>query len=239
MTRHESDQHGRITGRGFRSRQDDAFRALNDSIGFDWRLAPYDVDQSIAHATMLAAQRDHRRRRPGAADAGPGAGPRRAAIRQVPVRRRRRGHPHGDRAPVDRDRRSGRWRLHTARSRNDQVATDVAMFVHAHAQDARERIGRLARTLIVAAERHLDWPMPGYTHLQRAQPVYCRIICWPTSGCSSATATGSRPSSRHAAGCRSAPARWPGSTSIPIAGRSPRAGFHRRRGELDRRRLQP
>src|SRR6202000_2956724 len=53
---HGSDQHGRITGRGFRSRQDDAFRALNDSIGFDWRLAPYDVDQSIAHATMLAAQ---------------------------------------------------------------------------------------------------------------------------------------------------------------------------------------
>src|SRR6202000_2708356 len=37
---HGSDQHGRITGRGFRSRQDDAFRALNDSIGFDWRAAP-------------------------------------------------------------------------------------------------------------------------------------------------------------------------------------------------------
>ena len=38
------DRPGRITGRGFQSRQDDAFRALNDSIGFDWRLAPYDVD---------------------------------------------------------------------------------------------------------------------------------------------------------------------------------------------------
>jgi argininosuccinate lyase len=50
------DHQGRITGRGFASRQDDAFRALNDSIGFDWRLAPYDVDQSIAHATMLGAQ---------------------------------------------------------------------------------------------------------------------------------------------------------------------------------------
>ncbi|MGH2889958.1 MAG: lyase family protein, partial [Solirubrobacteraceae bacterium] len=35
---------------------DDGFRALNDSIGFDWRLAPYDVDQSIAHASMLAAR---------------------------------------------------------------------------------------------------------------------------------------------------------------------------------------
>ena len=63
-------------------------------------------------------------------------------------------------------------KLHTARSRNDQVATDVAMFVRAHADEARGRIERLAATLISAAERHLDWPMPGYTHLQRAQPVY-------------------------------------------------------------------
>jgi argininosuccinate lyase len=63
-------------------------------------------------------------------------------------------------------------RLHTARSRNDQVATDMAMFVRAHARDALERIIRLARTVTDTAERHLDWPMPGYTHLQRAQPVY-------------------------------------------------------------------
>jgi argininosuccinate lyase len=63
-------------------------------------------------------------------------------------------------------------RLHTARSRNDQVATDVAMFVRAHAHAAMERIDRLARTLTDCAERHLDWPMPGYTHMQRAQPVY-------------------------------------------------------------------
>ena len=63
-------------------------------------------------------------------------------------------------------------RLHTARSRNDQVATDVAMFVRAHAHEAIERIRRLAATLIDQAERHLDWPLPGYTHLQRAQPIY-------------------------------------------------------------------
>ncbi len=63
-------------------------------------------------------------------------------------------------------------RLHTARSRNDQVATDVAMFVRAHAYDAATSIARLATVVIDVAERHLDWPMPGYTHLQRAQPVY-------------------------------------------------------------------
>ena len=63
-------------------------------------------------------------------------------------------------------------KLHTARSRNDQVATDVAMFVRAHAAQARARIGGLAETLVSVAENHLDWRMPGYTHLQRAQPVY-------------------------------------------------------------------
>ncbi len=63
-------------------------------------------------------------------------------------------------------------RLHTARSRNDQVATDVAMFVRAHALQARERLAALMSLLADLAERHIDWPMPGYTHLQRAQPVY-------------------------------------------------------------------
>ena len=64
-------------------------------------------------------------------------------------------------------------KLHTARSRNDQVATDMAMFVRAHAQEALradQRPGRAPWSTV--AERHLDWPMPGYTHLQRAQPVY-------------------------------------------------------------------
>jgi argininosuccinate lyase len=46
------------------------------------------------------------------------------------------------------------------------------MFVRAHAQQAVSELGALGATLIELAERHLDWPMPGYTHLQRAQPVY-------------------------------------------------------------------
>jgi argininosuccinate lyase len=63
-------------------------------------------------------------------------------------------------------------KLHTARSRNDQVATDVALFVRAHTLTAKEYIVELMRVLADLAERHIDWPMPGYTHLQRAQPVY-------------------------------------------------------------------
>jgi argininosuccinate lyase len=63
-------------------------------------------------------------------------------------------------------------KLHTARSRNDQVATDLGMFVQDHATRARDETRRLGQTLVGLAETHLDWPMPGYTHLQRAQPVY-------------------------------------------------------------------
>ena len=63
-------------------------------------------------------------------------------------------------------------KLHTARSRNDQVATDLAMFVLEQARAAHDAAGELMGALLDRAEEHLDWPLPGYTHLQRAQPVY-------------------------------------------------------------------
>jgi argininosuccinate lyase len=63
-------------------------------------------------------------------------------------------------------------KVHTARSRNDQVVTDVAMFTRAAARSAIEQLDVYLATLVDAAERHLDWALPGYTHLQRAQPVY-------------------------------------------------------------------
>jgi argininosuccinate lyase len=63
-------------------------------------------------------------------------------------------------------------RLHTARSRNDQVVTDLAMFTRERAVAAQAAIGDLMAVALARAEEHLDWPLPGYTHLQRAQPVY-------------------------------------------------------------------
>ena len=63
-------------------------------------------------------------------------------------------------------------KLHTARSRNDQVATDVALFTRDAAGTAAAGMEALAATLVDVAERHVDWALPGYTHLQRAQPVY-------------------------------------------------------------------
>jgi argininosuccinate lyase len=63
-------------------------------------------------------------------------------------------------------------RLHTARSRNDQVATDLMLYTRQRAAHAWMEIGELMVVLLDRAERHADWPMPAYTHLQRAQPVY-------------------------------------------------------------------
>ena len=148
------------------------FRKLSDSIGFDWRLGPYDVQQSRAHASMLAGRgiiseqdRDELHR----------------GLAQVERELAEGSFPFED---GDEDihmaieRRVGEivgavgGKLQTARSRNDQVATDMAMFVRAHAHQALTGIVALGQTLLVVAEAHLDWPMPGYTHLQRAQPVY-------------------------------------------------------------------
>jgi argininosuccinate lyase len=156
----------------FSEPQHAAFRALNDSLRFDWRLGPYDVQQSRAHARMLAAagiisdlERDGLL----------------LALEQVERELADGTFPFADgdedihmaieRRVTELGGRVG-GKLHTARSRNDQVATDVAMFVRAHASRAVEQTSRVAQTLADLAESHLDWPMPGYTHLQRAQPVY-------------------------------------------------------------------
>ena len=113
----------------FSEPQDPAFHALNRSLDFDRRLWPHDVAQSRAHARMLAAQgiigEDDRDALLAGLDAVE------AELRDgtLPVRARRRGHPHGGRAAADRARRArSAGKLHTARSRNDQVATDVALF---------------------------------------------------------------------------------------------------------------
>jgi argininosuccinate lyase len=151
---------------------DRTFRALNDSIGFDWRLGPYDVAQSRAHAAMLAARGiisdEDRTALEAALDRVEGelsSGSFRFADGDEDI------HMAIERRVTELAGPAG-GRLHTARSRNDQVATDIAMFARAHALEAVNRIEALGRALIEAAERHLDWPMPGYTHLQRAQPVY-------------------------------------------------------------------
>jgi len=62
-------------------------------------------------------------------------------------------------------------KLHTARSRNDQIALDIRMYLRDEVAEILRRLSGLRSTLVDLAERHLDIIMPGYTHLQRAQPV--------------------------------------------------------------------
>ena len=156
----------------FAEPQHPVFQRLNASIGLDWRLGPYDVAQSRAHATMLAAQgiisdADRDALLAGldeiAAEFEVGSFPFRDDDEDIHMAIERRLTELV--GPVG-------GKLHTARSRNDQVATDVAMFTRAHALTAIERLSRLQQVLLELAERHEDWAMPGYTHLQRAQPVY-------------------------------------------------------------------
>jgi argininosuccinate lyase len=152
--------------------QDPVFQKLNASISFDWRLGPYDIAQSRAHSSMLAAQgiisdaeRDELRRALDEVERELDEG-------RFPF------HPDDEDIHMAVERRVTELagpvggKLHTARSRNDQVATDLAMFVRAHALGTADRVTSVMATLVERAEAHLDWPIPGYTHLQRAQPVY-------------------------------------------------------------------
>jgi argininosuccinate lyase len=156
----------------FSEPQDPAFARLNASIGFDWRLGPYDVAQSRAHVTMLASvgviTAEDRNALLAALDE---VGRELDSGRFAFAAGDEDIHMAVERRVTELAGRVG-GRLHTARSRNDQVATDMAMFVRAHAQRALEGCAELMGVLVDVAEAHLDWPMPAYTHLQRAQPVY-------------------------------------------------------------------
>jgi argininosuccinate lyase len=156
----------------FSDSQDPLFQALNSSIAFDFRLAPYDIEQSLAHARMLAkseiiSAEDLEQLETGL-----------SAVREEIEEDRFQVREGDEDVHMAIERRlteivgSVGGKLHTARSRNDQVATDVAMLVRAHSLTAKQLLLALMGTLVELSERHLDWPMPGYTHLQRAQPVY-------------------------------------------------------------------
>src|SRR6202012_3798975 len=71
-------------------------------------------------------------------------------------------------------------RLHTARSRNDQVATDMRLWTREACEGTMARIVRLQRVLALRARQHVDVLMPGYTHMQRAQPVRLahHLLAW-------------------------------------------------------------
>jgi len=156
----------------FHEPQHPDFQRLNSSIDFDRRLWPQDLTQSRAHARMLAERGIITAEDREALLAG---------LDAVERELRDGGFPF---APDDEDihmaieRRLTELagpvggRLHTARSRNDQVVTDLAMYTRERTAEAQVALSSLMEVLLARAQQHIDWAMPGYTHLQRAQPVY-------------------------------------------------------------------
>ncbi len=156
----------------FAEEQDPLFRRINSSISFDRRLAPFDLEQSRAHARALNRlgvldDDELERMLEGLDEVGSELEGERFEFSEddedihMAIERRLTEliGPLGG-------------KLHTARSRNDQVATDLALAVRAHSARAVALLEELQRTLLELAESHRDWRAPAYTHLQRAQPVY-------------------------------------------------------------------
>ena len=146
-------------------------QAINVSIGFDRRLAAQDIRGSHAHANMLAAQgiitkKDNASIQRGLKlilrEINDGTFPYRDEFEDIHLNiEARLNELIGD--------ASGR--LHTARSRNDQVATDFRLWVRDALDSFDVQFDKLQRALLVQAEKNADTLMPGFTHLQSAQPV--------------------------------------------------------------------
>jgi argininosuccinate lyase len=148
------------------------FQRLNASLRFDRRLWPQDLAQSRAHVRMLADREIVTAEDRDALLAGLDAVRRELSEGSFEFRDSDEDiHTAIERRLTEIAGPVG-GRLHTARSRNDQVATDLALYAHEQAGAARAAVTALMGALLARAEEHVDWPMPGYTHLQRAQPVY-------------------------------------------------------------------
>ena len=158
-------------GGRFAAGPDALMEAINASIGFDQRLASQDIAGSRAHAAMLAAtgivtDKDAEAMREGLltvlSEIETGKFAFSAALEDIHMNVEARlkeiiGEPAG--------------RLHTGRSRNDQVATDFRLWVRDQCDQAIAGLEALQGALLDQAEAGADWVMPGFTHLQTAQPV--------------------------------------------------------------------
>jgi len=155
----------------FQKETDELVNDFNQSITFDHRLYKQDIQGSKAHADMLAAcgiisEEDNHDIQEGLtqilADVENGAVEFTTANEDI--------HMNVETLLIERIGEPGK-RLHTGRSRNDQVALDFKMFVKDEIQEISNMVTDLMKVILSVAEKNLDTIMPGYTHLQRAQPI--------------------------------------------------------------------
>jgi len=155
----------------FREETSKIAESFTESISFDHRLWQYDIQGSIAHAKMLGKQRIIPKKDSEiiirgleeiARDISTGKFPFREDLEDI--------HMNIETALIKKIGDVGR-KLHTARSRNDQVALDLRLYLRSEVQEVISLIKIFQRVLLSCASKHLEALMPGYTHLQRAQPV--------------------------------------------------------------------
>ncbi|MFQ5691940.1 MAG: argininosuccinate lyase [Nitrospinota bacterium] len=158
-------------GGRFKERTATSVEAFTESVSFDHRLARYDVRGSVAHARMLARcgilTREEGRKIVRGLE---------AIAREIDQGRFRFDPALEDvhmnvEARLTQKIGSLGGKLHTARSRNDQVALDLRLYLRDVLADVQGGILRLKAALLDRAERYVDVVMPGYTHMRRAQPV--------------------------------------------------------------------
>ncbi len=166
-----SQEPTRLWGGRFAGGPAEALARLSLSVQFDWRLAPYDLAASRAHARVLARagllDAEELGRMLAALDdlqAACAAGEFTPTIEDEDV------HTALERGLLERLGALG-GKLRAGRSRNDQVATDLRLYLRDHARGLAGRLVELIEALTDQAARHIDTPAPGMTHLQHAQPI--------------------------------------------------------------------
>jgi argininosuccinate lyase len=160
-----------LWGGRFADRPDEQMRQFGDSIGFDVRLWEADITASLAYAKALARADVINEDERYALLEGL------ARVRSEFVDDKFVVHPDDEDIHTAIERRLGELigrlagKLHTGRSRNDQVATDTRLYLREQIAQLRQHLVRLQRAMVDKAKAHMDVLMPGYTHLQPAQPV--------------------------------------------------------------------
>lgn len=162
---------GKLWGGRFSKSTEDVVERYTHSLAYDRRLWRHDVRASMAHARMLAscgiiAPQDLTAIERGLSEIGSAieAGTLRLEAEDEDI------HMAIERVLTEKVGQAGA-RLHTARSRNDQVATDLRLFLREELDELMGRVRELQRALVTRAQEDTETVLPGYTHLQRAQPV--------------------------------------------------------------------
>jgi len=158
-------------GGRFSDKPSDIMQAINVSIGFDKRMAAQDILGSQAHAKMLADNKIISRKDHAAIQRGLKQIKKEIAAGIFPFRDEYEDIHLNIEARLTEIIGDAAGRLHTARSRNDQVATDFRLWVRDALDGFDLQFEKLQKALLKQAEAHSDTLMPGFTHLQTAQPV--------------------------------------------------------------------